>query len=111
MSDVSVVDVPRAEYRARRTGSVVLATALIGATAFVAVFALHYLTLNEQVFGAFWSRRYWLLVHIGGGMIALLTGPGQLWLGLNRWRLDLHRQIGLVYITSIAVSSAAALYM
>src|SRR5438093_9606501 len=105
MSDVSVIDTPRVEDRVGRAGTALLVVALLAALAFIAIFALHYLTLNQQVFGAMWPRRYWLLVHIAGGTVALLSGPGQLWLGLNRRRLDLHRQIGLLYICSVAVSS------
>jgi hypothetical protein len=57
------------------------------------------------------GREGWLFMHIGGGMIALLTGPGQLWLGQRRRRLDIHRKLGLVYMGSIAVSVTAAFYL
>jgi len=35
-----------------------------------------------------------LLLHIASGTIALLVGPVQLWLGLGRTRLGLHRRLG-----------------
>jgi hypothetical protein len=50
-------------------------------------------------------------MHLGGGMIALLVGPGQLWLGLKNRRIDVHRKLGFVYMGSIAVSVTAAFYL
>jgi uncharacterized membrane protein len=89
----------------------VLGIAMIVALGFVAMFALRYFTLDQQVFGPYWPRRSWLLLHIAGGMVALLVGPGQLWLGLKRQRLDLHRRLGVAYMTSVGLSSAAAFYL
>ncbi len=78
---------------------------------FVFVAAVPYLTLDQQRFGVYWPRRGWLVVHIAGGVVALLSGPVQLWLGLSRRRLAFHRTLGLVYATSVAVSSVAAFYL
>ena len=84
---------------------------MVIAVGFVATFAIRYFTLNQEVFQFYWPRRGWLLLHIAGGIIALLTGPGQLWLGLNRQRLDLHRRLGMAYMASVAFSSVAAFYL
>jgi uncharacterized membrane protein len=89
----------------------VLGIAMIIAVAFVAMFALRYFTLDQQVFGQYWPRRGWLLLHVAGGMAALLLGPGQVWLGLKGERMTLHRRIGIAYMTCVAVSSAAAFYL
>ncbi len=78
---------------------------------FVAVAALPYFTLNEARFGSYWPRRGWLLLHITTGMIALLTGPVQLWLGLSDRTTGLHRTLGSVYLGSVALSSVAAYYL
>jgi uncharacterized membrane protein len=51
------------------------------------------------------------LLHITGGIVALLTGPGQLWLGQNRTHLRLHRRLGVAYMASVAASSLAAFYL
>jgi hypothetical protein len=80
----------------RWPAATVLTVALVVALLFVAFFAARYFTLSEQVFGLYWPKRGWLLLHIAGGIVALLTGPGQLWLGLKRLRLNLHRQIGVI---------------
>ena len=67
--------------------------------------------LDQQRFGAYWPRRGWLLLHIASGMVALLDGPAQLWLGLTHQRLRLHRRLGASYMTSVGISSIAALYL
>jgi uncharacterized membrane protein len=63
------------------------------------------------VFGMYWPRRWWLLLHVGGGIVALLVGPGQLWLGIGRRRMQLHRRLGMVYMGTIALSSIGAFYL
>jgi hypothetical protein len=57
------------------------------------------------------SRRAGLLLHIASGTVALLVGPVQLWLGLGRTRLGLHRRLGLLYVASVALGSASAFYL
>jgi hypothetical protein len=44
-------------------------------------------------------------------MLALLTGPVQLWLGLADRRIDIHRRMGLAYLTGVVVGSVAAVYL
>jgi predicted membrane protein DUF2306 len=57
---------------------------------------------------AYWPRRGWLLTHIAGGLIALLTGPVQLWLGLHDVKMHIHRKLGLIYMTGMAIGSVGA---
>ena len=57
------------------------------------------------------SRRAGLLLHLASGTVALLVGPVQLWLGLGRTRLGLHRRLGLLYVASVALGSASAVYL
>jgi len=111
MEAVSVKEGARSDRVSRWPSLVLLGSAMVIGIGFVAISALPYFTLNPEVFRFYWPRRGWLLVHIGGGMVALLTGPGQLWLGLNRRRLQLHRQLGVAYMTSVLVSSIAAFYL
>ena len=58
---------------------------------------------------AYWPRRGWLLTHIAGGLIALLVGPIQLWLGLHNVKMEVHRRLGLLYIAGMAIGSAGAI--
>jgi heme/copper-type cytochrome/quinol oxidase subunit 3 len=94
--------------------------ALLGAAAVIAltfwiVAALPYFTLDREHFGAhpdvFWPRRYPLLLHIGGGTIALLAGPLQLWLGETRRQVSWHRKLGKLYVSGVTVGALAAYFL
>src|SRR5262245_2682716 len=65
-------------------------------------------TLQDFQF-SYWPRRGWLLTHIAGGLIALLTGPVQLWLGLHNVKMEVHRKLGLVYIAGMVIGSIGAI--
>jgi uncharacterized membrane protein len=78
---------------------------------FIVVAALPYFALNETQFDRYWPRRWWLLAHISTGMLALLSGPFQLWLGISDQRPGLHRRLGYVYMTAITLSAATAYYL
>jgi Predicted membrane protein (DUF2306) len=93
--------------------------ALLAAITFVVVAAFPYRAMfgteeaAKQTLQAFqfsyWPRRGWLLTHIAGGLIALLTGPVQLWLGLHNVKMEVHRKLGLVYIAGMAIGSIGAI--
>jgi len=55
--------------------------------------------------------RGWLLLHITMGMVAILTGPVQLWLGLKDLYPRLHRNLGFAYMAAIVLGSAAGYYL
>jgi hypothetical protein len=74
--------------------------------------ALHYIVDHtERSFGTYWPRRWWLLLHIGGGTLALFMGPFQLWSGLRSRYLNVHHITGLLYIVGVGVAGAAGFYM
>ena len=87
-----------------------LAVAMVLGLGFVAGFALPYFAGGEEL-ARYSGRQGWLFAHLAGGMVALLVGPGQLWLGQKRRRLDVHRPLGFVYMGSIAVSVTGAFYL
>jgi len=87
-----------------------LAAAMVLGLGFVAGFALPYFAGGEEL-ARYSGRQGWLFAHLAGGMVALLVGPGQLWLGQKRRRLDVHRPLGFVYVGSIAVSVTGAFYL
>ena len=111
MSMATVADPPALSRQSRRGTIVLLAIAALIAVTFFFAAAVPYLSLNEARFGPYWSLRNWLLLHIGGGAVALLTGPIQLWLGLSDRRMALHRSLGFVYIVSVISSSIGAFYL
>ena len=56
-------------------------------------------------------RRGWLMLHIAGGAVALLSGPLQLWLGLSNRAIAWHRRLGIIYVTAVAIGSIGAFYL
>ena len=96
-----------------------IALAAIAAVTFIVVAALPYRamfgsedaarqTLQDFQF-AYWPRRGWLLVHIAGGLIALLSGPVQLWLGLHDVKMHVHRRLGIIYMAGMVIGSIGAI--
>jgi hypothetical protein len=100
------------ERQSRSTATAIfLGVAGMVALLFVAAAALPYYSLDVQRFGPYWPKRYWLLTHITGGVVALLVGPVQLWLGLRNRAIAWHRRLGVVYMSSIVISAIAAYYL
>ncbi len=63
-----------AEPRLGKTGwgtFVLTRDGLARAIVFLPAFAFAYLALNEQRFGVYWTKRGWLLLHIGSRSKAL----------------------------------------
>jgi hypothetical protein len=81
------------------------------AVIFVAVAALPYFGLDQAKLGSYGPRGGWLLLHITTGMVALFAGPIQIWLGLSDRTAGLHRRLGVLYMSAVVVSSAAAYYL
>jgi len=101
---------------AKLLGSVVV---LGLAAAFVSKYVFrYYLNYNEAAFtdplrGAanFWAMRGWLLMHMTGGMVALLTGPWQFWTGFRARYVNLHRWTGRLFLAGVAIGAIGAVYM
>lgn len=73
--------------------------------------ALKYFSLDQTIYQESWSHASWLVVHIAGGILALLLGPFQFLSGLRRRYIGLHRWIGRIYLGSIVISAIAAIYI
>src|SRR5689334_4309908 len=89
----------------------ILVLATLVAFWFLDSYAFQYLTLDRDRFGIYWPRREWLYFHVLAGMVALLLGPVQFWLGLNRRENILHRILGGCYVLSVFASAGGALYL
>ena len=112
----------RVELQAGNTPGIgsktLIALAAAAAVLFVVVAALPYraMLLSEEAARRslpdlqfqYWPRRAWLLTHIAGGLVALLSGPVQLWLGLHDRAMDTHRKLGYLYMAGMAVGSVGA---
>ena len=51
------------------------------------------------------------MLHISGGIVAILTGPAQLWLGLADRGMAWHRRMGIVYVSAVALGALGGYYM
>ena len=79
---------------------------------FIARSALPYFNVSPDHYGPyFWPRRWGLVLHIAGGVIALTVGLAQLWLGLTNRVAALHRALGKLYVGVIVVASIAGFYL
>ena len=107
----AVLDRQPAIPPSRRGLAIVLCLVAAVGLVFVAGVALPYFGMDPAQFKSYWPRRWWLLLHISTGIIALLTGPVQLWLGITDRRPGLHRRLGIVYLLAVLVSSMAAFYL
>ena len=72
---------------------------------------LPYFSWDQGTFGRYGSHAGWILLHITGGLLALLLGPVQFWTGMRRRYLRAHRWSGRVYLGSVGVSAVASSYM
>jgi hypothetical protein len=108
----TTVTVPPPAAASPRAIFVVLSAVMVIAAFFVATVALPYFSLDAGSYrNDLWVRRWWVLAHIAPGIVALLAGPVQLWLGLTERWMALHRPLGIVYVTSVAISAAAGYYL
>jgi hypothetical protein len=79
---------------------------------FVLKYVLPYLALSPEALGVdFWSRRYGFIAHLGGGTIAILVGPINLWLGERRIHMAWHRRLGWLYLAAVAIGCSGGYYL
>lgn len=74
-------------------------------------FVSPYASFDPAYYDYLWPWRYALWAHLAGGLTALLIGPVQLWLGLTRQRLRLHRLLGRIYLGAAVVGLCGASYL
>jgi len=72
---------------------------------------LPYFVWSEQAYGYYWQFRLPLLMHILGGLVALLTGVFQLWSGLNRRAMSTHPLTGRLYAAAVAIGAAGGIWL
>ena len=97
----------------RRAGGYVVAACLVVLVArFLITDAGPFLTdISSGTFGRYWPRRAWLLTHIAGSGLALIAGLFQLWSGLRRRSMIVHRWTGRLYVVAVLVGGVAAFYL
>ena len=73
--------------------------------------ALLYVAYDAKTYGPFWPRRFGLIPHITGGVVAILVGLVQLWLGATGRTRQLHRTLGKCYLGAVGVGSTGGFYL
>jgi uncharacterized membrane protein len=92
--------------------AVILSGAALLAAWFIVRSAIPYLQVSPEQYGPyFWPRRWGLVLHVAGGVIALAVGLVQLWLGLTDRVARLHRALGKLYVGVIIPGSIAGFYL
>ena len=93
----------------------ILAVAIAFVLKYVFRYYLHYnqaaFTDPNQGAANYWAMRGWLLMHMTGGMVALLTGPWQFWTGFRARYIRLHRWTGRIFLGAVAIGSLGAFRM
>lgn len=84
----------------------VLAVAVFFVVQYVFHYYLNYSPAGLQVF---WPRRAVFLLHITGGMVAILIGPFQFSRRIRQRYLKLHRILGRAYLIGILVAALASI--
>ena len=87
-----------------------LGFALVLGLVFISIFAMPYILLEPSKIERFLGREFWILTHVGMGIIALLVGPVQFWLGWKSKFIS-HKRLGMVYLVAILLSSMASFYL
>src|SRR5208337_1002624 len=111
---------PAKKRTANFAAKVLASTAILAVAAgFVLKYVFrYYLNYNQAAFtdplrGAanYWTMRGWLLMHMTGGMVALLTGPWQFWSGFRARYARLHRWTGRLFLGGVGVGCVGAFQM
>lgn len=78
---------------------------------FIFTAAFQYATYTQEAYGSYWPRRFALIPHILGGVVAITTGLVQVWLGVTGRTRRLHILLGRVYLGAVTVGSLAGFYL
>jgi len=81
------------------------------AARFLVHYAAPYFRWDPKYFDYFWPHRYRLMLHISGGIVALVCGTLQLWTGLRQKAMTFHRWTGRIYLVGVGVGITGAFLM
>jgi uncharacterized membrane protein len=109
---VNIAIAADAGRRSRTWIAALLSAAALLAGWFIVRSALPYLHVSPEQYGPyFWPRRWGLVLHVAGGVVALAVGLVQLWLGLTHRVASLHRALGKLYVAVILLGSVGGFYL
>jgi len=80
---------------------------LVGAAVlfFVLTDVVKYFLWSEETYGYYWQFRLPLLLHVVGGLVALVTGVFQLWSGIFVKGMPIHPWTGRLYVVGITAGA------
>ena len=83
------------------------------AAKFIGHYAIGYFRWEQAYFDrqGYWPHRWQLITHISGGMLALVCGPFQFWMGLREKAMTIHRWTGRLYLAGVVVGVTGAFLM
>jgi uncharacterized membrane protein len=81
------------------------------AAAFLVMAVPQYLVFTPESYGRYWDHRAGLFLHVCGGALTLAAGLVQFLAPIRRTRPQVHRWLGRVYLTGVAVGAPTALYL
>jgi uncharacterized membrane protein len=65
---------------------------------------------RSKTFGdSLWHNQLWVAGHMFGGTLALFLGPVQFWKFFRNKYINLHRLLGKIYMTGVAIAGVSAL--
>jgi uncharacterized membrane protein YozB (DUF420 family) len=88
-----------------------LIVASLAAARFLVHYAMPYFRWDPKYFDSFWPHRFRLILHISGGVVALVCGTLQLWTGLRQKAMTFHRWTGRIYLVGVTAGIVGALLM
>ena len=68
-------------------------------------------TPKNYHFDFFWTRKYWVFIHVTTGMLATIVSPFQFITYIRTHYLRTHRILGKTYVYSIIISSVTSFYL
>lgn len=105
---------PRTSSKWSSSGVAVIAILVLAsavAARFLVHYALPYFGWDPKQFDYYWPRRFRLITHISGGIVALTCGTLQLWTGLRQKAMRFHRWTGRIYLVGVSVGALGAFLM
>jgi hypothetical protein len=85
--------------------------ALVTGTYFVLTNVPQYFIWSETTYGFYWPRAGFLLMHIVGGLVAIVIGPFQFSRRIRTTYPKVHRISGRIYLVSIVIGALGGLIM
>ena len=84
---------------------------LFFAAKFIIRDALPYFGFEKEVLGRFFEIKWWLIIHVSAGVLALIIGPFQFWKAFRTKYIKVHRTMGRIYLSAILIGSLCATYL